>query len=148
LGFKTWDPNVYVQSLGSRHLDQTVSSSVQLLWLHNCHSVWHLLRAGPSADLKTQCHRPKLLAPLPPLRPMGGLPICSVHCCLQVHYLSHLHVAHLFVYPFSFASSPQEGFVVEVQQRKGPGDALVFTSGWKAIQFWSGTGWAKKSACT
>jgi len=139
-GCRAWDPNIQMRSLGSRHHDQTVSSSSQVLWLRKCHSVCYLLSAGPGANLKTQSHRPKLLAPLTPPPPhfplpcpMGGLPICSVHCCLQVHYLSYLYVAHLFVYPFSFASSTQEGFAVEVQEKKSLRDGLVVTSGWKAI---------------
>jgi hypothetical protein len=82
------------------------------------------------------------LLPLPPPPcPVGGLPICSVHSCLHVRYLSHLYVAHLLMYSFSFATSPQQGFAVEVQQRKGLRDAMVITSGWKGFPI-PGLAWA------
>lgn len=75
--------------------------------------------------------------PPPPLLALRGdclLAVCiAVHSCLQIHYLGRLYVAHLLVYPLNFVSSPQEGFAVEVQRRKGLRDALVVTSGWKAI---------------
>ena len=122
-------------SRGSRHHDFTVSNSSQ-----DCGCITAIVcgvcsAQGPGVNSKTQCHQPMLVAPLTPLPlpcPTGGLPICSVHCCLQIHYLSCLYVTHLLVYPFSFASSPQEGFAVEMQQRKGLRDALEVTSGWKA----------------